>query len=109
MTLAFDPIRTLHLVLSEEVLAISNEKTRLTHNIGANWSPFPDGTLQFLVAYSEALRPLEFGTERSFQPAVRWRFSRQSYVEVSYQRLRSEFILQTTESKIFSVNLKWFL
>ena len=87
LTLAVDPLRTLHLVLGEELVAVSDEKTRTTHNIGANWAPFPDGSLQFIVAYNEALRALEFGTERIFRPGVRWTFSRQSYVDVSYQRI----------------------
>jgi hypothetical protein len=109
LSVAYDPVPALHLVLGEEVVAVTDQRTRVTTDVGVNWSPFPDGTLQFLVAYNDARRPIQFGTERSFQPAVRWRFSRQSYVELSYQRLRSEFIGLRTDSRILSVNLKWFL
>jgi hypothetical protein len=108
LTLAFDPIRTLHLVLSEEIVAITGEKTRTTHNVGANWTPFPDGALQLTVAYNENVRPLAYGTDRVFRPGVRWTFSRQSYVDVSYQVLESEFVGLKTESKIFGVDLKVF-
>lgn len=108
ITVAVDPTRTLHLVLAEEVLATGGARTRTTHNIGINWAPFPDGALQFLFAYNEALRALDFGSERILRPSVRWTFSRQSYIDVSYQRITSEYVLQTTESRILSADFKMF-
>ena len=54
--LAVDPTRTLHLVLGGEVLAVTGRQTRTTLDIGTNWAPFPDGTLQFVFDYSESLR-----------------------------------------------------
>ena len=108
VTLAVDPLRTLHLVLGEEVVAVTGDRTRLTHNIGANWTPFPDGSLQFVVAYNEALRDLIFGTERNFVQSVRWTFKRPSYFEVSYQRIEGEYVLDTTETKVLSANVRLF-
>jgi len=105
---AVDPFRTLHVALGEEVIAISGQRTRTTFNIDVNFSPFPDGRLQFLFASNEALRALEFGKDRSTLGAVRWNISRRSYVDVSYQRTRSEFVFQTTESRIFSVTVRLF-
>ena len=106
LTLAYDPVETLHLVLEEEVVALSDEKTRTTTYVGVNWVPFPDGSLQVNVGYDDALRALEFGTERSFRAGVRWKFARQSYLDVTYQRLRSEFTLQTTRSRVLSMDLR---
>lgn len=103
-----DPVRTLHLVLGGEVIAVSGQRTRTTLDIGANWAPFPDGKLQLIFASNDALRALEFGRERSTLGAVRWNISRRSYVDVSYQRTRSEFIVQTTESRVFSVTVRMF-
>jgi hypothetical protein len=108
VTLAFDPVRTLHVVLEEDVLAVTDEKTRATTDIGVNWSPFPDGSLQFIVAYNNALRSLEFGRERDFRTGVRWMITRRSYVDVSYYRTKSEFVQLETESKVFSVDLRLF-
>lgn len=85
-----------------------NTKTRLTHNIGANWAPFPDGTLQLIVAYNEARRDLYFGTERTFRAGARWAFSRQSYIDLSYHRLESEFVSLSSDSRIYSADLKIF-
>ena len=55
-----------------------------------------------MFVYNEALRDLEFGKERNTVGAVRWNLSRRSYIDVSYQRTRSEFALQTIESRMFS-------
>ena len=108
VTFAVDPIRTLHFVVSEEVILGNGQKTRTTTDIGLNWAPFPDGSLQLLFAYDESVRALEFGKERSIRPGVRWNFSRRSYLDVTYQRVRSEFTFQRTESKILSSDLKLF-
>ncbi len=107
--LAVDPIRTLHLVLGGEVIAATGQATRTTLDIGTSWSPFPDGTLQFIFAYNEALRALEFGKDRNTLGAVRWNVSRQSYVDVSFQRTRSATTFQTTESRIITARVRFFL
>ncbi len=105
---ALDPFRTLHLVLGEEVLSLTGQRTRTTLDIGVNWSPFPDGTLQLIFSSNEALRPLEFGSDRSTLGAIRWNVSRRSFIDVSYQRTKSEFTFETTETRVFSVNLRIF-
>ena len=105
---AVDPLRTLHLVLGEEVIMVTGQATRTTHDVGVNWAPFPDGTLQIIFAYNEALRALEFGRDRSTLGAVRWNLSRKSFVDVSFQRTRSEFVFQKTASRIFSINVRLF-
>jgi hypothetical protein len=109
VTLAYDPVQTLHLVLEEEVVAVSDENTRTTTYVGIGWAPFQDGSLQVNVGYDDALRALEFGTERSFRAGARWKFARQSYLDVTYQKLRSEFTLQTTRSKVLSLGLRLYL
>jgi hypothetical protein len=107
-TLAFDPLRTLHFVIGEEFITVTGERTRRTTNLSANWSPFPDGALQFLVAYNEALRPIYFGSERSSRYGVRWAVRGNSYLDATYQRLASELGFEEIDSKIFSVDLKLF-
>lgn len=107
-SVSVDPLRTFHLVLGGEVIVSSGQARRTTLDIGANWTPFPDGTLQFVFASNEALRALEFGKDRSTVGAVRWNVSSRSYLDVSYQRTRSEFVLQTVESRIFNVSARLF-
>jgi hypothetical protein len=109
VSLAIDPIRTLHLVLGGEVIALTGKDTRTTLNIGTSWAPFPDGTLQFIFAYNEAVRALEFGKDRNTLGAVRWNVSRKSYVDVSFQRTRNANVSQTTESRILTARVRFFL
>lgn len=108
LTVAFDPTRSLRLVVGEEIVAGLGEKTIAAHNFGANWTPFRDGTLQFVFAYNENLRSREFGKERALRPSIRWHVSRGSYIDVAYQRTRTEFIFQKTETKGLTVDLKLF-
>ncbi len=106
---AVDPTRTLHLVVGQEIVAVTGQQTMTTLDLSANWAPFPDGALQFVFAYNDALRPLEFGRDRATLASVRWNLSRRSYIDVSYQRTRSDFVFQTNESRVFSTNLRLFL
>jgi hypothetical protein len=106
---AVDPSRTLHLVVGEEVVAVTGQQTMTTLDLAANWAPFPDGALQFVFAYNDALRPLEFGRDRSTVASVRWNLSRRSYIDVTYQRTTSELVFQTTQSRVFSTSLRLFL
>ncbi len=98
-SVAFDPVRTLHLVFTEDVLATTGDKTRATSSIDVNWAPFPDGTLQLVFAYRNDLRPLELGNERNIVGSIRWNVSRRSYIEVTYQNTLSEYVFQTIASK----------
>lgn len=107
-SVSLSPTRSLQLVVGGEVLAATGEKTRATLSFGANWAPFPDGTLQFVFAYNESRRDLVFGTELSTLGAVRWNVSRRSYVDVSFQRTESEFVLFKTESRILGVTVRMF-
>ncbi len=105
---AVDPIRTLHLVLGADVLAVTDQRTRTTFDVGANWAPFPDGALQFVFAHNEALRALEFGQDRSTLGVVRWNISRRSYIDVSWQKTKSEFVFQATETRMFTVSVRLY-
>jgi hypothetical protein len=106
---AFNPTRALHLVLGGEVFATTNQTTRTALNVGTSWTPFPDGTLRFVFAYDETLRALEFGQQRSMVTAVRWKVSGRSYVDLSFQKLRSALTVVTTESRIVSLRVRLFL
>ncbi len=106
---AVDPTRTLHFVVGEEIVSVTGQPSMTTLDLAANWSPFPDGALQFVFAYNNALRSLEFGRDRTTLASVRWNLSRRSYIDVSYQKTKSEFVFQTNESRVFSTSLRLFL
>ncbi len=106
---AFDPSRTIHLVLGGEVIVTTGQATRTALNISTSWTPFPDGTLQIVFAYNETVRPVQFGTERNAVSAVRWNVSPRSYIDVSFQRTRGVTEFVTTEVRIFSARVRLFL
>jgi len=106
---AVDPTRMLHLVLGQEVLAVTGQQTRTLFDVGVNWAPFPDGALQFGFAHNEAVRSLELGNQRNTGGLVRWNLSRRSYLDVSYQKTRRAFVLETTDTRVFSVRVRLFV
>ena len=108
-TVAVDPIRTFHLVVGGELLVAADQKTRRTLDVVTNWSPFADGALQFTFAHNEALRDVEFGKDRNSVAAIRWILSGKSYIDVSHQWTRNEFVFQTTASRVFSVSVRLFV
>ena len=67
-------------------------------------------------AGEESLVPALIGSLRSednakqinFVPSVRWNITKRSYIDLSYQIIRSESKLQKTNSQVISSNLKIF-
>jgi hypothetical protein len=108
VAVVLNPLRTLQVSIGEEVYAVTGARTRLTLDAGLNWSPMPDGALQFVIAFNEARRDLEFGSERNALASVRWNLSRRSYVDLSFQRVKSEYVTDRTDGKILSLTMRLF-
>ncbi len=104
----YNPFRTLNLFASWEIIAERDEGTETTQNYAFNWSPFPDGALQFNFTYDENLRSEDNLKERILTPSIRWNITKRSYLDVSYQIIRSKSDLQETDSKFLGTNLKIF-
>jgi hypothetical protein len=102
---SWTPFRSLFLSASANVATETGRKTSVQQNYGLTWMPFPDGQLQFSFFYNENYYP-----DRStvIQPTLRWYLSsrRRSYLDLSYQRNRSESGGQRTETDIIGANLK---
>ena len=102
---SWTPFRSLFLSASVNVASETGQDTKVQQNYGLNWTPFPDGQLQFSFFYNDSFYP-----DRStvIQPTLRWYLSprRRSYLDLSYQRNRSESAGQKTETDIVSTNLK---
>jgi hypothetical protein len=107
-TVTYNPLRTLFLVASIELTAAKGEDTIITQEYGLNWSPFPDGALRFQISYNENYRTEDRLKERIFTPSIRYDITKRSYIDFSYQLLRSKSNTQTTESNLFSTSLKIF-
>jgi hypothetical protein len=102
---SWTPFRSLFLSAAVNVATETGQETSVQQNYGLNWTPFPDGQLQFSFFYNENYYP-----DRStiIQPTLRWYLSqrRRSYLDLSYQRNRSDSAGQKTETDIISSNLK---
>jgi hypothetical protein len=106
--LSYNPFRTLFVVATIDVSAQTGQKTSVTQNYGFNWSPFPDGALQFRFFYNENLATTGI-KERIINPGVRWYLTRRSYLDFSYQRNVNKSASQKTDENFFNAQLKIFL
>ncbi len=108
ITATYNPFRTLNIFAGIEVIKQTGEDTRTTKNYGLNWVPFPDGALQFSFIFNEELRSEDNGLNRIIAPSLRWNITKRSFVDLTYQVIKSESNTQKTDSKIISSNVKIF-
>jgi len=108
LILSYRPFRTLYVVATIDLSTTVNGKTLVTQNYGFNWSPFPDGTLQFRFFYNENLTT---GGEkiRIINPGVRWNMTKRSYLDLSYQKTMNTSRSQKIDEDLFSIQVKIFL
>lgn len=107
-TISFIPFRTLNLFVGIEVLSQKDRKAQVNQRYGVNWSPFPDGALQFSFNYNEEIRSENHERTRSLTPSIQWKIRGKSYLNVSYQLIKSESDTQKVDSNIFSTSLRIF-
>jgi hypothetical protein len=108
LTLAYTPLKTVHIFTSISILLAKNVKTNILQNYGINWSPFPDGTLQFNFSFNENLRSVDNAKERIITPSVRWKITNRTFLDLSYQWVKSTSVSQSEDSNVFSASLKTF-
>jgi hypothetical protein len=109
LSVAYRPFETLYLFGSWEILAEKGQKIQTTQNYGLNWSPFPEGTLQFNFSYNESILSENNQKSRLITPSLRWNITSRSFLDLSYQFIHSSSKLQKSDSNGFSANLKIFL
>ena len=106
--LSYRPFRTLFLVATIDLSTTPILGTRVTQNYGFNWSPFPDGALQFRFFYNENLATGGV-KERIINPGIRWNLTKRSFLDLSYQRNVNTSNSQKVEENFFNVQVKIFL
>ncbi|MHB1024582.1 MAG: hypothetical protein ACYC24_02620 [Desulfobacteria bacterium] len=99
--LAITPVQSVYLFGSYRIENSTTSPSRNILNYSLNWSPFPDGTLHLTFYYNETIRSDE-SKERSIVPNLRWYFTPRSYLNLSYQNLKSETPALTTASSVYS-------
>ena len=98
VSISYTPFNTLHLFASVQILAQNGQKLQINQNYALNWSPFPDGALQFNITYNETHNSLQNTEDRTFIPSVRWYITTRSYLDLSYQLIKSSSKSQTSNS-----------
>jgi hypothetical protein len=99
--LSITPVPTVYLFGSYRVENSNTSPSRNIMNYSLNWSPFPDGTLHLTFYYNETIRS-DDSEERSIVPALRWYFTPRSYLNLSYENLKTETPSLTTLSNVYS-------
>ena len=102
MGVTYRPFPTLYLAASFGFLKQTQQKNNITQNYGVNWSPFPDGTLQFNFSYQENIRNINAEWSRLISPGLSWKITRSANLELSYPLLRTTSLTGTTESETLS-------
>ena len=109
LSVAYRPFETLYLFASRGILAEKGQKIQTTQNYGLNWSPFPEGTLQFNFSYNESILSENNQKNRQITPSLRWNITRRSFLDLSYQYIHNSSKLEKSDSNGVSANLKIFL
>ena len=99
--LMITPVQTVYLFGSYRIEHSTASPNRNILNYSLSWSPFPDGTLHLTFYYNEIIRSDE-SKERSISPSLRWYFTPRSYLDLSYQNLKTETIAIATTANVYS-------
>ena len=105
-SISYYPFKTMFLIASIEVTGGTGLKTEVNQSYGLNWSPFPEGALQFRLYYDEGLSNVDNGKSRIFNPSVRWYITKRTYLDVSYELSWVKSSSGKTKSNLFSTSLK---
>jgi hypothetical protein len=99
------PTETISVFAKLSILDREETDTNL-QNYSLNWSPFPDGTLQFFFTYNESLRREIDQKDRIIGPSLLWTLGRHASLDLAYSFIKSETSTQKTDSMNLSANLR---
>jgi hypothetical protein len=72
-----------------------------------NWSPFPDGDLQFFFTFNEVLISENNQEQTVVGPGLKWRIGRHINLDMSYNWTTDDSDIQKIESNIFNSELRF--
>lgn len=105
-SMAWRPFTTLYLYAALGFLDQTDRKPDLTQNYGVNWSPFPDGTLQFNFVFNENMQTLNSARTRLITPSLTWQITSRMVLDGSFSFIDTDSNQGTTKVKIVSSNLR---
>ncbi len=107
VSVAYNPFATLYLFGSQRVERRTELPRRTLSTYSVNWTPFPEGTLQLGIRYSETLRSEDDAEERIISPRLRWNFTRGSFFDLAYQKLTTRAVSQRLDNDVISGTLRF--
>ncbi len=105
LSLAYRPFETVYLSYAYGILKASGREPSTVQSYGIAWSPFPDGAIQFNIAYAESLLSDNASKTSFLTPSMRWRLNSKVFLTLSYLASKSESALQTSETRSFDANV----
>lgn len=106
MGATYRPFTNLYLSASLGIQQAENRKTQYVQNYGGTWSPFPDGTVQFNIAYNESANSTNNEKNSSLTPTISWKVAPKAMLSLSYSLLRTDSLIASTESSYLSTVLR---
>ncbi len=103
---AYRPVDTAYLTASISRQSTTGQRSFTLQNYGLNWSPFPDGTLQFHFTYNENMRSDTDTREKAVGPGVTWLIIPRASLDVSYLKVTTDSPTQTGEIKSLDVSYR---
>ena len=103
---AWRPFTTLYLFAGVGFLDQQTGKMDVTQNYGVNWSPFPDGTLQFNFAFSENMRTVNSEQTRLITPSLSWQITSRILFDLAYPMVTTTSASGVSNVNIISSNLR---
>jgi hypothetical protein len=99
------PTETLSLSADITITDRDEQQTNF-QNYTLNWSPFPDGALQFFFTFSETLRVDIDTRERIIGPSLQYNVGGWGFLDLGYSFVTNENDFRKTDSSSFVANLR---
>ena len=82
------------------------DSTDTFQNYAVNWSPFPDGDLQFFFIYNEIRQSENNQKQRVIGPSLKWTIGSHIFLDMSYNFTINDSDTERIESNVFSGELR---
>jgi len=102
----FVPLRALSLSARYSISDRTGFDRQTTQNYAVNFSPFPDGSMQFFFIYNETLESLEDRRRTTIGPGFNWTISSHFFFEMSYTYQEDDSDTQKIESNNLFAKLR---
>jgi hypothetical protein len=102
----FVPVRALSLSARYSIVDRTGFDSQTIQNYAVNFSPFPDGSMQFFFIYNETLESAEDRRRTTIGPGFNWTISNHFFFEMSYSYQEDDSETQKIESNNLFAELR---